>query len=248
VTSSVAIRCSGVSKRFYFYERRTSTLRELFIRSLTRRPITVKTALFTLTGFDLTVHQGEAVALIGANGSGKSTALRLIAGIYEPTEGVIETHGRVAAVIELGAGFHQELTGAENVAFYGSVMGLSRRALESRFDEIVDFAGVQEFIDVPMKYYSSGMQARLAFAVSVCLDPDVLLIDEALAVGDKEFRQRCRARLAQLHDEGRTLLMVTHALDDVLDTCSRAVWLDKGRVRMQGPACEVVDAYKAGAP
>ena len=243
----ITISCRGVVKRFYYYEQRTTTLRELFIRSLTRQPLSVKTSLFSLTGFDLTVHRGETVALIGSNGSGKSTVLRLIAGIYEPTEGVIETNGRVAAVIELGAGFHPELTGTENIEFYGSVMGLTRGELAARFDDIVDFAGVRPFIDVPIKYYSSGMRARLAFAVSVCLDPDILLVDEVLAVGDAAFRQRCLDRLDQLRNDGRTLLVVSHDFDIVTRICSRAVWLDKGVIRLQGPAQEVVDAYRAGA-
>lgn len=245
--SPVAVRCRGVTKRFYYYEQRTTTLREVFIRSLTRRPLSVKVPLFTLTGFDLTIHRGESVALIGANGSGKSTVLRLIAGIYGPTDGVIDINGRVAAVIELGAGFHPELTGAENVEFYGSVVGLTRRERQARYQEIVEFAGVRPFMDVPMKYYSSGMRARLAFAVSICLDPDILLIDEVLAVGDAEFRQRCLDRLHRFRNDGRTLLLVSHSLEMVTSLCSRAVWLDKGVVRTQGPVHDVVDAYVASA-
>lgn len=245
--STAAISCRRVEKRFYYYEQRTTTLRELFIRSVTRQPINVKTPLFALTNFDLTVRPGETVALIGGNGSGKSTVLRLIAGIYDPTEGVVETNGRVAAVIELGAGFHPELTGTENIEFVGSVMGLTRRELLARFDEIVDFAGIHSFMEVPMKYYSSGMKARLAFAVNVCLDPDILLVDEVLAVGDEEFRQRCLDRLDRLRSDGRTLLIVSHDLDIVTGICSRAVWLDKGAIRAQGPAPEVVAAYQASA-
>jgi ABC-type polysaccharide/polyol phosphate transport system ATPase subunit len=241
----VTIECRGVEKRFYYYEHRTTTMRELFIRSVTRQPISVKTPLFTLAGFDLTVHRGETVALIGGNGSGKSTVLRLVAGIYLPTAGVVETRGRIAAVMELGAGFHPELTGAENVEFYGSVMGLSRSELLARFDDIVDFAGIRPFIGVPIKYYSSGMQARLAFATSVCFDPDILLVDEVLAVGDAEFRERCFERLHQLRNGGKTLLVVSHDFDTVIELCSRAVWLDKGVVRAQGPAREVVEAYRS---
>jgi len=247
VDASLAISCRGVTKRFYYYQLRTTTLREVFIRSVTRRPISMRSELFTLTDFDLSVRRGDAVGLIGSNGSGKSTALRLIAGIYGPTAGTIETRGRVAAVLELGAGFHHELTGAENVAFYGAVLGMTRKGLQARFDEIVDFAGLEAFIDVPMKYYSSGMRARLAFAVNANLDPDVLLIDEVLAVGDAEFRQRCRERLQQLRRDGCTLLIVSHDLENVVDTCSRAVWLDKGAMRMEGPAEAVVDAYRLSA-
>lgn len=244
---AIAIRCDRVTKRFYYYEHRTVTLRELFIRSVLRRPITVKAPLFTLNDFNLTVRKGESVALIGPNGSGKSTVLRLIAGIYDPTEGSVETRGRVAAVIELGAGFHDDLTGEENVGFYGSVMGLTRKELEDRFDDIVEFSGIGSFMDVPMKYYSSGMRARLAFAVSVCLDPEILLIDEVLAVGDEEFRVRCLRRLRELHSRGTTLLVVSHDLDNVVDLCSRAVWLEGGKSRAEGDTSEVADAYRASA-
>jgi ABC-type polysaccharide/polyol phosphate transport system ATPase subunit len=245
VDQDIAVSCRGVTKRFYYYEHRTSTLRELFIRSVLRRPITVKAPLFTLSEFNLTIRKGESVGLIGPNGSGKSTILRLIAGIYAPSEGAIETRGRVAAVIELGAGFHEDLTGAENVGFHGSVLGLSRRSLEERFDDIVEFSGIAAFIDVPLKYYSSGMRARLAFAVSVCLDPDILLIDEVLAVGDEEFRERCSARLHQLQESGTTLVVVSHDLDTMADLCSRAIWLEAGRSRHDGPARFVADAYRA---
>ena len=243
--ADVAIVCRGVTKRYYFYEHRTSTLREAFIRTVLRQPITVKAPLFTLSDFDLTVRSGESVALIGPNGSGKSTVLRLIAGIYDPTEGTIETRGRVAAVIELGAGFHEDLTGAENVEFYGSVMGLRRGELGDRFDDIVEFAGIGSFIDVPLKYYSSGMKARLAFAVSVCLDPDILLIDEVLAVGDEEFRQRCLDRLRDLRQRGTTLVVVSHDLSQVEDLCSRAIWLEGGRCQREGDTRVIADAYRA---
>jgi ABC-type polysaccharide/polyol phosphate transport system ATPase subunit len=245
VDSAIAIRCEGVTKRFFYYQQRTETLRELFIRLALRRPITVKAPLFTLTDFNLTVRKGESVALIGPNGSGKSTVLRLIAGIYDPTLGTVQTHGRIAAVIELGAGFHDDLTGAENAGFYASVMGLRQKELEKRFDDIVEFAGIGAFIDVPLKYYSSGMRARLAFAVSVCVDPDILLIDEVLAVGDEEFRKRCLRRLRELHSGGTTLLVVTHDLNNVIDLCSRAVWLEGGRNRMEGTSRQVTDAYQA---
>ena len=143
------------------------------------------------------------MALIGANGSGKSTALRLIAGIYRPSSGTIETNGRITAVIELGAGFHPELTGAENIALYAAVLGLPRRELAARYDEIVEFAEIRDFLDTPLKYYSSGMEARLAFSVAVCLRPDILLLDEVLAVGDQAFRTRCLERLRQYHTRGR---------------------------------------------
>lgn len=231
-------------KRFYHYEHRTTSLREAFIRVVLRRPIHVRRAHFMLHRLDLEVRPGESVALLGRNGSGKSTALRMIAGIYAPTEGVVETRGRLAAVIELGVGFNPELTGAENVRLYAAVMGLTRREIAERFDEIVAFADIGDFIDEPVRYFSSGMQARLAFATTVAVDPDILLLDEVLAVGDQTFRERCHTRLRRYREAGGTLVLVTHDLDSVADFCARGVWLDHGRVRMDGPIGEVVAAYR----
>jgi ABC-type polysaccharide/polyol phosphate transport system ATPase subunit len=237
--------CIDVVKRFYHYTHRTTTLREFFIRSVLRRPIHERRATFSLTDFNLQVQQGESVALIGHNGSGKSTALRLIAGIYAPSRGYIETRGRLAAIIELGVGFNPELTGAENVGLYGAVMGLSRREIQDRFPEIIAFADVGDFIYEPVKYYSSGMQARLAFAVAVCVDPDILLVDEVLAVGDQQFRDRCIGRLLGFQERGKTLIAVSHDFDVVRRLCTRAVWLEHGRVRMDGEVNKVVNAYLA---
>lgn len=238
------MRCRGASKRFYRYEHRTTTLREFFIRTLLRRPIHVREPKFELRGLDLEVAVGESIALIGANGSGKSTALRLISGVYLPSEGVVETWGRVSAVIELGVGFHDELTGGENVALYGAVLGLSGRAIRARFERIVRFAGLGDFIDVPVKYYSSGMRQRLAFAVAVHTDPDILILDEAMAVGDEAFRRQCVDYLLSYRAAGGTLIIVTHDLDGVGKLASRAVWLEGGRVRMDGSTEEVVEGYR----
>ena len=237
--------CRAVSKRYYHYDHRTTSLRERFIRTVLRRPIHVRRAQFTLENLDLVVSQGESVALVGDNGSGKSTALRLIAGIYLPTSGVVETCGRIAAVIELGVGFNPELTGAENIVLYSAVMGLSREEITRRFDDIVAFADIGDFIQEPVKYYSSGMQARLAFAVAVCVDPDILLVDEVLAVGDQEFRQRCLERLARFRRAGGTLIVVSHDMETVGDLCTRAVWLDHGRLRRDGPSGEVIQEYQS---
>jgi ABC-type polysaccharide/polyol phosphate transport system ATPase subunit len=242
---AAAVELRGVSKRFYYYDHRTSSLREWFIRRILHRPLNVRRAEFTLRSFDLRVRQGEAVALIGSNGSGKSTALRLIAGIYGPSSGTIRTRGRLTAVIELGAGFHPELTGADNVALYAAVLGLGRKELMARFDEVVDFAEMREFMDTPLKYYSSGMEARLAFSVAVCLKPDILLLDEVLAVGDQAFRDRCLARLRAYHAGGGTLILVSHEVDQVRELCSRAVWLEQGVMRMDGDVDQVLAAYRA---
>ena len=240
-----AVVCRGVVKRFHHYEHRTTSLREFFIRTVLRRPIHVRRAQFTLRGLDLRVARGESVALIGSNGSGKSTALRLMAGIYQPSEGVIETRGALAAVIELGAGFHPELTGAENAELYASVMGLSRAEVAARFPEIVAFADIGDFINEPVKYYSSGMQARLAFAVAVCVRPDILLLDEVLAVGDRAFRERCLERLRAFRAGGGTMIVVSHDFETVRELCPRAVWMHHGLVRMDGEFGAVFEAYRA---
>ena len=239
--------CRGVVKRFYLYSHRTTSLREWFIRSALRRPIHVRHAEFSLRDFNLRVERGETVALIGPNGCGKSTVLRLIAGIYMPTEGTVVTTGRIAAVIELGAGFNMELTGAENMELYGSIMGLDRGRLARHYDEIVSFAGIGKFIETPVKYYSSGMIARLAFSVAVNVWPDILLLDEVLAVGDQAFQEKCLERLQAIQAGGGTIVMVSHDLNTVSDFCSRAVWLENGSTRMEGDARAVVEAYRAGA-
>jgi ABC-type polysaccharide/polyol phosphate transport system ATPase subunit len=242
-----AVQLRGVSKRFYYYEHRTSSLREWFIRRVLRRPIHVRHAAFSLRDIDLSIAAGEAVALLGANGSGKSTVLRLVAGIYHASSGVVETNGRITAVIELGAGFHPELTGAENIGLYAAVLGLTRKELAERYQEIVEFADMEDFLDTPLKYYSSGMEARLAFSVSVCLQPAILLLDEVLAVGDRAFRQRCLDRLQTFHARGGTLLLVSHELEQVRELCSRGVWLKDGRIIMDGPIETVLTAYRAGS-
>src|SRR2546430_10403619 len=177
---TLAIACRGVVKRFHLYEQCTRSLRELGIHTVRGKPLNVARRYFAVSGLDLEVHQGESLAIIGANGSGKSTVLRLIAGIYPPSAGELTTNGRVAAVLELGASFHPELTGMENVSLYGTVLGLSNREIAARVPEILAFADIGDFVHMPVKYYSSGMQARLAFAVAVCIDPDILLLDEVM--------------------------------------------------------------------
>lgn len=239
------ILCQDVAKSFYYYEHRTTSLRELFRRRLMRRPAHVRHPSFVLSGFNLQAAAGEAVALVGPNGSGKSTVLRLLAGIYQPTSGVMEVRGRIGAVIELGAGFHPELTGAENVHLYAALLGLGRREVGVRYPQILDFAGIGDFIAMPVKYYSSGMQARLAFAVAICMEPDILLLDEVLAVGDREFRERCSERLHAFRARGGTLIAVSHDLDAAAEICPRAVWIDRGQVRMEGGIEEVTRAYRA---
>ncbi|HEV8578030.1 MAG TPA: ABC transporter ATP-binding protein [Thermoanaerobaculia bacterium] len=223
---------------------RLRTLKSALVgRSLTRglRP---EEAIAALEDVNFTVARGEAFGVIGGNGSGKSTLLKLVAGMLKPTAGRITVAGRVAALIELGAGFHPEISGRENVFINGAVLGLSRRLIESRYDEIVEFSGLGDFMEEPVKNYSSGMYVRLGFAVAVHTDPDVLLVDEVLAVGDEAFAHRCLRRIEEFLAAGRTLLLVSHSLDLVEGVCDRVLWLDNGRQRLVGEPRRVIDAYR----
>ncbi len=243
---SPAIRVEGVTK---LYRRlapgaRLATLKSALVdRSLTAG-LTREEAIVALDGVSFEVGRGEAFGLVGGNGSGKSTLLKVVAGILRPTAGPVVVDGRVAALIELGAGFHPEISGRENVFINGAILGLTRREIDRRFDSIVDFAGLDEFIDEPVKNYSSGMYVRLGFAVAVHTDPEVLLVDEVLSVGDEAFAHRCLRRIEEMLAEGRTLLFVSHDLDLVDGLCDRALWLDGGRPREIGEPRRVIDAYR----
>jgi lipopolysaccharide transport system ATP-binding protein len=199
---------------------------------------------WALQNVDLTLRRGEALGIIGENGAGKSTLLRLLCGTLRPTTGTVETHGRIAALLELGAGFNPHFTGRENVWLNAAVLGLSKAEITERFDAIAEFAGIGEFIDLPVRLYSSGMQARLAFAVSAHVDADILIVDEILAVGDAAFAQKCSARLEKFRKSG-TLLFVSHNTGAVTRLCERALWLEHGKVRDFGPAADVCARYLA---
>ena len=241
---SAAIELRRVTKRFHIYEHRPKSLRERFVRTASRRSRSVAKPRFRLSDVSLTVRPSETWAVVGPNGAGKSTLLRLMAGIYWPSIGEVVTRGRLAAVIELGVGFHPELTGRENVRLYWSILGLARTELTSRYREIVEFAGIEDFMDTRVKYYSSGMHLRLGFAVATAVQPDILLLDEILSVGDAEFRDRSSQRLKAFQASGCTLVFAAHDLDVAADLASQAIWLDRGRVRAQGPAKDVIAAYR----
>ena len=199
--------------------------------------------LWALADATFEVHEGESVGIVGPNGSGKSTALKLISRITLPWSGTVRTRGRVGSLIEIKSGIHPELTGRENIFLYGAILGLSRKDIRRRFDEIVDFAELGRFIDTPTKRYSSGMEVRLGFSVAVHLEPDVLLVDEVLAVGDESFQRRCLTRMDELRANGQTLLFVSHILPDVRRLCPRVIYLDRAMVRADGPADEVLGLY-----
>jgi lipopolysaccharide transport system ATP-binding protein len=239
--TDIAIRADGLSKRFLLHRERRTGLKERFIRG---KPAAAQ-EFWALRDASFTVPRGTTFALVGQNGSGKSTTLKVLAGIYRPTAGRVEVNGRVSALLELGSGFHGELTGRENIRLNGAILGLSGRQVAAAMDSIIDFAGIGEFIDEPVKVYSTGMFVRLGFAVAISLDPEILIIDEVIAVGDEEFQRKCFDYLYDLRKRGRTIVLVTHSLGYVRDLCDEAAWLDGGVVRQLGPAREVADAYVA---
>lgn len=235
-----AIEVHELSKRFRIYHERYTTLKERVARFGRQR----YELFWGLREINLTIDHGESVGLIGANGSGKTTLLKTIAGILRPTEGWVTTRGRVAALLELGAGFHPELTGRENVYMNASILGLTRRETDRHFDEIVSFAELERFIDNQVKHYSSGMYVRLGFAVAVHVNPEILLVDEVLAVGDEAFQRKCLDKVSQFQQQGRTIVFVTHAVDLVRSICGRAFLLDQGELAAQGLPADVIDSYR----
>ncbi|MFN8710369.1 MAG: ABC transporter ATP-binding protein [Planctomyces sp.] len=196
-----------------------------------------------LDGISFSVAAGESLAILGANGAGKSTLLKILTGITEPTAGRSGVRGRIGSLLEVGTGFHPELTGRENIFLNGAILGMSRAEIRQRFDAIVEFADISEFLDMPVKRYSSGMYMRLGFAIASQMEPDILIVDEVLAVGDQKFQKKCLDKLSSLIREGRTVLFVSHNLTAVRSLCHRAIWIEHGRLRMDGPAGQVVDAY-----
>src|SRR5688572_17731629 len=240
-----AIEVTDVQKIYRRYGRRRSfgTLKSALLSGALFRDLRPDETLQALDGVTFEVPAGRTFGIIGRKGSGKSTMLKLIAGIGKPTAGTVRVNGRVSALIELGAGFHPEISGRENVFINGMMLGLSRKAIAERFDEIVAFAELEAFIDAPVKTYSSGMYMRLGFAVAINVDPDVLLVDEVLAVGDQAFTHKCLAKFDEFRKSGRTILIVTHSLDMVARFCDDALWLDRGKVRGRGTPQQVIDAY-----
>ncbi len=237
MTSAVSVE--GVSKRFRLYHERNQSLKASLVRGRRAR----YEELWALRDVTLEVREGTTLGLIGRNGSGKSTLLKAMARILRPDEGKITVAGRLSALLELGAGFHPELSGRENIFLNGSILGLGRRELKRKFDDIVAFAGVEPFLDTPVKDYSSGMYVRLGFSVAINVDPAVLLVDEVLAVGDESFQRKCKEKFADLQAEGRTVVIVSHDLDAVRDLCHDAALLEGGRLARTGAVGEVVDHY-----
>ena len=250
---SAIIAAFDLSKRYRIGELQSAygTLRESLAgaaRSIVRRQHgTHYEEIWALRDVSFEVHEGQVLGIVGMNGAGKSTLLKILTRITTPTSGRVELRGRVGSLLEVGTGFHPELTGRENVYLNGSVLGMRRQEIQRKFDEIVEFSGVEQFIDTPVKRYSSGMSVRLAFAVAAHLEPEILLIDEVLAVGDAEFQRRCLGRMEDLSNSGRTIVFVSHQMQAVAQLCDRAILLEKGRMTLDGPAGDVVAHYLQSA-
>lgn len=238
--NEIAIKVDHVYKNFNVYYDRANTLKEraLFWARNKRRE---KREI--LKDINLEIKKGETVALIGVNGSGKSTLLKLMTQIIFPNQGTIETYGKLTSLLELGAGFHPDFSGRENIYFNSSIFGLTKKEIDKRLDQIIEFSELQDFIDNPVRTYSSGMYMRLAFSVAINVDADILLIDEILSVGDQHFQEKCFNKMRELKKQGKTMVFVTHSMDSVRNLCDRAVWLYDGKIRMDGNTDEVINEY-----
>ena len=239
VTNDYAIEVIGVTKKFKIYYDKANTLKEHLLfwkRNKSEEFVALK-------NINVKIKKGETVGLIGVNGSGKSTLLKLMTKIIYPTSGKVITHGKLTSLLELGAGFHQDFTGRENIYFNAAIFGLNRREIDERLDDIIKFSELEEYIDNPIRTYSSGMYMRLAFSIAINVDADILLIDEILAVGDEHFQTKCYNKLEELKKQGKTIVIVTHNLNVVKKFCDRTVWLYDGRIKMDGNSKEVVEAY-----
>jgi ABC-type polysaccharide/polyol phosphate transport system ATPase subunit len=247
--SESVIHVEGLGKRYRVGKRESyRALRDVLTRALKapfgRSARKVPDDLWALRDVSFDVKQGEVVGLIGRNGAGKTTLLKLLARITRPTTGFADIHGRVGSLLEVGTGFHPELTGRENVYLSGAILGMTKREINRKYEAIVDFAGVERFIDTPLKHYSSGMQTRLAFAVAAHLEPEILLVDEVLAVGDLEFQKKCMGKMEEVSESGRTIVFVSHQMNQIRRLCQRVIWIDGGTIRNAGPTRLVIGAYE----
>jgi lipopolysaccharide transport system ATP-binding protein len=247
--SDMAVRVQGISKKYRIglLQTRNDTLRDVIVSSFSRVTRRLEPGqedeIWALKDLSFDVRQGEVLGVVGRNGAGKSTLLKILSRVTEPTEGTIEIHGRVGSLLEVGTGFHPELTGRENIYLNGAILGMRRQEIAKKFDAIVDFSEVDKFIDTPVKRYSSGMYLRLAFAVAAHLDPEILVVDEVLAVGDAEFQRKCLGKMSDVAQQGRTVLFVSHNMSAILRLTQETIVLDKGNLLMRGPSPQAVDYY-----
>ena len=238
------IRAEDIWKRFLLRKDRADSVGQLLMRMIPGRSRPRSEPFWALRDISFEVPEGKSLGVIGSNGSGKSTLLKLLTRTMQPTRGTFETRGKVSALIELGAGFHPDFTGRENIVLNASIFGIRRREIERRMDDIIDFAEIRPFIDTPVKYYSSGMQARLGFAVAIHVDSEILVIDEILAVGDMAFQQKCMERILQMKRNGVSIILVTHNLSAVEHLMDQAIWIERGLIQAAGSPRDVVNAYR----
>lgn len=240
--SKPIIQVKDVTMKFDLYSERVDNLKEYFIKRLKKE---LKREKFTaLDSLSFTINKGEVVGIVGKNGCGKSTLLKIISGIYKPTKGKVSISGTIAPLIELGAGFDMDLTGAENIYLNGSILGYSKKYIDEKYQEIIDFAEIGEFINVPLKNYSSGMIARIGFAIATVTQPDILIVDEILAVGDFLFQKKCEDRMNALMQSGTTVIIVSHAIEQIERLCNRVIWIEQGTLKQIGETMEICKCYK----
>jgi lipopolysaccharide transport system ATP-binding protein len=237
--SDIAVEVEHVGKKFRLYHERNQSLKA----AIMRRRVSVHEDFWALNDVSFAVPTGTTFGLIGSNGSGKSTLLKCLSKIYYPDRGTITHNGRLAALLEVGSGFHPELSGRENIFLNGSILGMTKKEVAAKFDEIVEFSGVEQFIDQPVKNYSSGMYVRLGFSIAINVNPDILVVDEVLAVGDAEFQEKCRQKFMDLKTAGKTVILVSHSMGQVREMCDQVAWLNKGDLVAFGEASSTIDKY-----
>ncbi|MDO4375648.1 MAG: ABC transporter ATP-binding protein [bacterium] len=234
---------NNVSMKFNLGVEKDNSLKMIFINLFTPKKKKKKEYFWALKDIDFRINKGDVVGIIGANGAGKSTLLKVVSGVYKPTTGTVEVNGKISPMIELGAGFDQELTARENIYLNGAILGYSKEFLEDKFDEIVEFSELKDFLDVPIKNFSSGMVAKLAFSISTIVDPEVLIVDEILSVGDIKFQEKSKNKMMSMIKGGTTVLYVSHSIASIKELCSKVIWLDHGKIVKMGDAKEICDEY-----
>lgn len=239
--NALALRVDHVSMKFNLSSQKVDNIKEYVIKMIKKELMYQE--FWALKDIHFQIQRGDRVGILGMNGAGKSTLLKVIAGVLKPTEGNVRCYGKIAPLLELGAGFDRQYTGAENIFLYGAVLGYSREFIQEKYDDIVAFSELGRFIDVPVKNYSSGMKARLGFSIATVVEPDILILDEVLSVGDKRFRKKCEARIQGMFDKGVTVLFVSHSTDQVLRMCNKGILLEQGKLIAQGDVEDIVDLY-----
>ena len=233
----------NVSMKFNLGVEKDNSLKMIFINLFTPRKKKKKDYFWALKDIDFRINKGDVVGIIGANGAGKSTLLKVVSGVYKPTTGTVEVNGKISPMIELGAGFDPELTARENIYLNGAILGYSKEFLEQKFDDIVEFSELKDFLDVPIKNFSSGMVAKLAFSISTIVDPEVLIVDEILSVGDIKFQEKSKNKMMSMIEGGTTVLYVSHSIDSIKELCSKVIWLDHGKIVKMGETNKICDEY-----